>query len=460
MKKKFFILPVLLILGAGIVFAATFGELFTNTLTVYNNATIGNGTQIYSFDNESFISERNITVNNANVSADYFVGDGSLLTGISSYEHPDYIDLNNSLTATGDTLTVLRNPTLGAGFYANTVNGITTTAEMTAVASTTFLAHNLYGHSIDVREIYSGFTGSNFGTSDGIRMRVALDGEAYPALNSPSDGLDLHIRANRGGNIFGAFTKATNVGTGSALGYQGFGSNSGSGTGLNAVGVYGFAQSTNGLSAGLQASSFGTGAKDFSYYGVQGTWWMKGANMYLWETETIREITDTRHIPVSDKGSLFVENNFQVNDTSYISVPYAEVYNVTLNGYTLSIPSLNTWYNFTGLLEGEMFGFTLESNGINATYEGVYKVDYAVSFSGSGGSTHAIGLLINGVEHTPCRIYRKLGTAGDVGNAGGTCIITLDENDIVSGAVQDVSSPAQNINVWSMNANIIRIGNR
>ena len=150
------------------------------------------------------------------------------------------------------------------------------------------------------------------------------------------------------------------------------------------------------------------------------------------------------------------------NDSDYLiqqtNIPHAEVYNFTQGGSELIIDNVNTWYGFTDLEIGEELGFAINNEGFTPYTEGIYKVDYAVSFSGSGGSTHAISLLINGIEHPSCRIYRKLGTAGDVGNAGGTCLITLQAGDIVTGAVMDVSPPAQNVDIWSVNANLVRIG--
>jgi len=164
---------------------------------------------------------------------------------------------------------------------------------------------------------------------------------------------------------------------------------------------------------------------------------------------------------VDSSGGIFewregADGLFNVTETTLVDVPHSEVYNVTPNGYTLTISSLNDWYNFTGLLSGEMLGFTLGGDGLTAEFSGVYKMDYAVSFSGSGGSTHSVSALINDVEHTPCRAYRKLGTAGDVGNMGGTCLMSLNAGDVIRGVVNDISSPAQDIQVWSMNANLVR----
>lgn len=137
---------------------------------------------------------------------------------------------------------------------------------------------------------------------------------------------------------------------------------------------------------------------------------------------------------------------------------YIEVFNVTENGYTISLPVLNQWYNFTGLQPGESQNFILSSNGIVVVKEGIYKIDYSVSFGGTGGSTHAIGTAINNIEHTPCTIFRKLGTAGDVGNAGGTCIFTAYKGDVISGIIKDINAPSTDVTIWSMNANIERIG--
>ena len=144
--------------------------------------------------------------------------------------------------------------------------------------------------------------------------------------------------------------------------------------------------------------------------------------------------------------------------TGLIKVPFVEVYNVTAAGYTVTIAGLNTYYPIINLGVNEINHFIVNSTGIIANKTGFYKLDYSLSFSGSASSTHTTSASINGIEHSPCRSVRKLGTAGDVGNTGGTCILFLNKGDALNGVINDISAPAQNINVYTVNANLIQIG--
>lgn len=144
--------------------------------------------------------------------------------------------------------------------------------------------------------------------------------------------------------------------------------------------------------------------------------------------------------------------------TGLINVPHAELYNITPNGYSITISAINTLYNFTNLATNELKHFTANDNGIQANKSGYYKLDYSVSFGGGAGSTYYVSATINNVEHTPCRLYRKLGTGGDVGNAGSTCIFYLNAGDNLSGVIADYDLPAQNAVIWAVNVNVVQIG--
>lgn len=144
--------------------------------------------------------------------------------------------------------------------------------------------------------------------------------------------------------------------------------------------------------------------------------------------------------------------------TGLINVPHAELYNITPGGYSVTISAINTFFPITNVAANELKHFTANSNGIQANKSGYYKLDYSVSFGGGAGSTYYVSATINGVEHTPCRLYRKLGTGGDVGNAGSTCIFYLSEGDNLSGVIADNDNPAQNAVIWAVNANVVQIG--
>ena len=99
----------------------------------------------------------------------------------------------------------------------------------------------------------------------------------------------------------------------------------------------------------------------------------------------------------------------------------------------LSMPVAGTSYLFTGFAEGESSGTTLSAaaGSITVSRDGVYDVVLNGSFEGLAGSLVIVCVHVNGVR-TREVIRRKLESGGDVGNAGGGALLSLNAGDVLT----------------------------
>lgn len=170
------------------------------------------------------------------------------------------------------------------------------------------------------------------------------------------------------------------------------------------------------------------------------------------------ELLVTRNATIGNGTQTAYINGSDGRFTGLIKIPYAELYNITPGGYTVTVNGINNFYPITNLAIDEIYEFIPINNGVQANKTGLYKLDYSASFGGGAGGTYYLSIKINSDEHEPCRLYRKLGSGGDVGNAGSTCVFTLNKGDNITYVAADYDTPAQNIVVWSVNANVVQIG--
>lgn len=141
---------------------------------------------------------------------------------------------------------------------------------------------------------------------------------------------------------------------------------------------------------------------------------------------------------------------------------YGEIYEID-NTTATTISTQNTWYQIT------IFGNNGVSNNttpdhtndhITVGTTGVYRVDYSASFSGTGGKTYELEVKKNNgaTSFTNTRVQRKLGTTGDVGNAGGTGLLSLTANDTVELWIRCIDVVTGNATMSEGNLNLIKIG--
>lgn len=82
--------------------------------------------------------------------------------------------------------------------------------------------------------------------------------------------------------------------------------------------------------------------------------------------------------------------------------------------------------DFNGLLPDHITG-----NDITIDIAGVYHLNCAVSFAGSGSTTFELHLYINGTEADE-GLHRKIGTGGDIGSASFSGIVPLAALDVLT----------------------------
>ena len=138
---------------------------------------------------------------------------------------------------------------------------------------------------------------------------------------------------------------------------------------------------------------------------------------------------------------------------------YGEMWNHTDDGFTMDLITIMVYENITDLTDGSNNGFILSNSKLISQVEGSYHIDYSVSFSGSANSEIGFTVGIGGQEQPQTHSHRKIGTGGDLGNTGGTGIITVNVGDEITLMVRDEASPVQDITLVAVNLNLWRIGN-
>lgn len=146
--------------------------------------------------------------------------------------------------------------------------------------------------------------------------------------------------------------------------------------------------------------------------------------------------------------------NYTKSDDEYIQM---FTYKTNTTGVAIGIPLILTAYNIS--FNQSNYTSNFNYNGLYATVlkTGFYKMDYSLSFSGGGSSEYEAGVLVNNKEKESCSSFRKLGASGDVGNTGGTCILSINQSDDISLYIADEEAPAQNIFVKSANLVMMEI---
>lgn len=152
--------------------------------------------------------------------------------------------------------------------------------------------------------------------------RLAAQSAAFGAIQDGVVGLNLAVNGNTSSgstSIWGAYTKSVNAGTDVAYGYQGYGQNTGAGAALNAVGVYGFAQSASGIEVGLRGAPFTADTSGYGLYSYGHNWLYYGVT-YIYTSTAITTAPTTTHItpgPANDNGSLYVQKYLEVDNTAW-----------------------------------------------------------------------------------------------------------------------------------------------
>ena len=145
---------------------------------------------------------------------------------------------------------------------------------------------------------------------------MALDGVSFGTVPAVRSGIALDVKGSAATAIYGAFTQASNAGTGIVYGYQGSGTNTygSAATTVNAYGVYGYATSAHGLAVGLYGQGgLGPSAKTFGIHSTDHNWFDSG-NTYIRDSTSITTVLDamTDLWDEGEDGNLYVENHVEI----------------------------------------------------------------------------------------------------------------------------------------------------
>lgn len=199
-------------------------------------------------------------------------------------------------------------------------------------AATFVASPTVYGADLDIDLVNSGvvLSATVYGYHSTISIpnapaatsswagQLATDGQTLVALQSANTGINQSLISSTVGAIYGAFTKAVNASTGTSYGYEGYGQNTSAGTGTNAVGVYGFGQSTSGRAVGVLAAPFTTGVKQFAFVCEQGNNHFSDGVSYFYTSTGLQDAATTTHItPGTDDGSVYIEKFLEVDNTIF-----------------------------------------------------------------------------------------------------------------------------------------------
>lgn len=243
--------------------------------------------------------------------------------------HSDYLLNNANDTTTGeltaDKFIVSDSDMAAKDNFSSTVSITTTGNDVNTVyrtyhASTSYTGGASHFYSPKLYSYNSAITLTNNGTllADNFscftgtsNIRGSVDG----AIQAAHVGVNVGIGDNTTNNIWGAYTKATNSGTGIAYGYQGYGDNKSAGTGNNSIGVYGFAKSSSGIEVGVSASAFSSSTKSFGFHTNKHNHFTNGIT-YIYTNTAITATTNKTLIQTTDNGSLYVEKYLEVDNTA------------------------------------------------------------------------------------------------------------------------------------------------
>lgn len=164
--------------------------------------------------------------------------------------------------------------------------------------------------------------------------------------------------------------------------------------------------------------------------------------------------TDDINIIADDVNVLTNLNQTQGNAT--INNIYGEMYGVHSGEIYVTE---DNYQNISNLTAGYNNGFVFDGNyTLTVVYSGVYKVTSDFAFSGTANNEYHLSFAINNARQSKCHTERVIGTGGDVGSAGVTCLVELNVGDYVAMQIENVDSSG-NPTIHDINLNLVRVGN-
>ena len=139
-----------------------------------------------------------------------------------------------------------------------------------------------------------------------------------------------------------------------------------------------------------------------------------------------------------------------------ITTSYANIYDDDVS-QTVAMASNAVWYSIDTVTT--FIGQNVDSTAgrLIVRDNGIYNVNYSVSFNGTAATVYHIAVHKNSVKQDNLSIERRIGTANDVGNAGGTGVLSLSVNDTLDLRVNS-SGNSKNFIYTHINLSILKIG--
>jgi len=155
-----------------------------------------------------------------------------------------------------------------------------------------------------------------------------------------------------------------------------------------------------------------------------------------------------------------------VDSNGYVSTPgltaFGEMYIDDTDADTILFAGGSTTpATSTDWLQGEIDDFTYSAGGLTytGTQSGTFLINVSVSFSFSESGVMIEGWIYKeGVEVGKSEFHRQIGTGGDVGNAGITCLVPLSTNDTIQlYFAPGAHTGGDNLILQNANVNVTRI---
>ena len=352
----------------------------------------------------------NITTT-ANITGDYFYGDGSLLTGISDFWNR--VGTTLSPKTAGDDIT-----TTGT-VSANRVNVVKSTSTTSDEGINAVITSS--GTGTATSGVTSAIYGNSVSSSSAIHYGGNFKGIDYKA--------NLDVGKSQqivGGAFYGSDSGRTYGADGSRFLYGGyFGV-------LDAVGTWTNNPSITTYGAYIKDSptGYGTNHNHYSLYSV-------GGDNYL-------------------GGDLDIGGNITGNQI------YGGMWEHNHTATPVQFVVQDTWYplwfqNATHLNGFSWVGGWNVSSNLTAQVGGTYQATYMAIGSGENNEIYLTTVLINNVPQDNCGSHKKMSAGGDVLTMTGTCFIDLAVDDDVSLATQNMGGTGDG-QYYGGNINLVRIG--
>ena len=123
---------------------------------------------------------------------------------------------------------------------------------------------------------------------------------------------------------------------------------------------------------------------------------------------------------------------------------------------TITISAANTYYNVTGYESFFLKGIYGDGDAVIINKTGIYRLIATMSFNGGNAGDYETALFVNGAERHKCSFQRTT-SSNAIGDATLSCILSLNKSNQLVMKIKDISPPAQNINIYSLNFNIMEV---